>query len=423
MKIGKLQIIIIALAIAAGIFAILVFAGVIPGFSGSSSKNKISLTMWGAISERALQSALIDLKSSKYNIEISYQEKNPATFENEFVDALARQKGPDLVIFPSEMILPEKNKLQIIPFETIGERLFRDTFADGTELLLTEAGVAGFPILIDPLVLYWNKDIFRNKSIADSPKTWNEFLTTSQTLTEFGSAGNISRAGSALGIETNVNHFKEIISLLVLQTGSPIVDPKTLRVNFDGMKDALRFFAEFSDPQKFSYSWAKSMPESEDAFLKESLAMYFGFGSQYPSIKERNPHLNFDISQVPQILNGRLSLTYGKFYSVGIVNQTKNYDGALRAIQVIASKEQAQKISEGAFMAPARRDLLKEGATNAPLQTIFKQAIKFRSWLDINYAKTSEIFAGMVKSVYTRVKTEEQAARDAKELLDALYNQ
>jgi len=74
-------------------------------------------------------------------------------------------------------------------------------------------------------------------------------------------------------------------------------------------------------------------------------------------------------------------------------------------------------------MAPARRDLLKEGATNAPLQTIFKQAIKFRSWLDINYAKTSEIFAGMVKSVYTRVKTEEQAARDAKELLDALYNQ
>jgi len=42
MKIGKLQIIIIALAIAAGIFAILVFAGVIPGFSGSSSKNKVS---------------------------------------------------------------------------------------------------------------------------------------------------------------------------------------------------------------------------------------------------------------------------------------------------------------------------------------------------------------------------------------------
>src|SRR3989344_5716434 len=104
MKIGKLQIIIIALAIAAGGFAILVFAGVIPGFSGSSSKNKISLAMWGTISEHALQSALIDLKSSKYNIEISYQEKNPATFENEFVDALARQKGPDLVIFKCRWI-------------------------------------------------------------------------------------------------------------------------------------------------------------------------------------------------------------------------------------------------------------------------------------------------------------------------------
>lgn len=423
MKIGKLQIIITVIAVAAGVFAVLVFSGVIPGYSGSGSKNKISLTMWGTISEKALQSTLIDLRTSKYNIEISYQKKNPATFEEDFIDALARRVGPDLIIFPSEMILPEKNKLQIIPFETVGERLFMDTFADGTELLLTENGAAGLPILIDPVVLYWNKDVFRNKSIADSPKTWNEFLTTSQTLTESDGAGNILRSGSALGIESNIAHFKEIISLLVLQTGSPIVDPKTHRINFDGMKEALRFYAEFSDPQKFSYSWAKSMPQSEDAFLKESLAMYFGFGSEYPSIQEKNPHLNFDISEAPQILNGKLSLTYGKFYSVGITSQAKNFAGAFSAVQALASKEQAAKMSEGAFMAPARRDLLKEGTTNAPLQTIFKQAIKFRSWLDVNYEKTSEIFAGMVKSVYTRAKTEEQATRDAKDQLDALYNQ
>src|SRR3989338_447556 len=422
MKIGKVQIIITALAIAAGIFAVLVFAGVIPGLNNSSSKNKISLTMWGTISGKAMQPTLLDLKGSAYNIEISYTEKNPATFESEFVDALARQSGPDIVIFPSEMILPEQNKLKAIPFETVGERIFRDTFADGTELLLTEKGVLGLPILIDPMVVFWNKDIFRNKSIADSPKTWNEFLTTSQTLTELGSDGNISRAGSALGIETNVNHFKEIISILILQTGSPIIDSKTFRFDSGGMRDALRFFIEFSDPQKFSYSWAKSMPKSQDAFLKESLAMYFAFGSEYPSIKEKNPHLNFDISEVPQILNGKLSLTYGKFYSLGIVNQTKNYAGALRAIQAIASKEEVRKISELSFMAPARRDLLREGTKSAPLQTNFTQAIKFRSWLDINYEKTNEIFANMVKSVYTRVKTEDQATRDAKDQLDVLYS-
>src|SRR3990172_408429 len=373
MKIGKVQIIITALAIAAGIFGVLVFAGVIPGLNNSSSKNKISLTMWGTISGKAMQPTLLDLKGSAYNIEISYTEKNPATFESEFVDALARQSGPDIVIFPSEMILPEQNKLKAIPFETVGERLFRDTFADGTELLLTEKGVLGLPILIDPMVLFWNKDIFRNKSIADSPKTWNEFLTTSQTLTELGSDGNISRAGSALGIETNVNHFREIMSILILQTGSPIIDSKTFRFDSGGMRDALRFFIEFSDPQKFSYSWAKSMPKSQDAFLKESLAMYFAFGSEYPSIKEKNPHLNFEIS-------------------------------------------------EFSFIAPARRDLLREGTKNSPLQTNFTQAIKFRSWLDINYEKTSEIFANMVKSVYTRVKTEDQATRDAKDQLDVLYS-
>jgi len=66
MKIGKLQIIIIALAIAAGIFAILVFAGVIPGFSGSSSKNKISLTMWGSY-KRACFAVCLD-RSKKFQI-------------------------------------------------------------------------------------------------------------------------------------------------------------------------------------------------------------------------------------------------------------------------------------------------------------------------------------------------------------------
>lgn len=432
MKISKLQVIIIAIALAAALVAVLIFSGILPGLGTFRSSAPKKITLWGTVPEEVLFQSLADLKRQPYNIETLYVRKDPANFENELINALAREAGPDVIIFPSEFILKHRDKLEPLPLEVLNERIFKDTFADGAELLIRPEGILGLPFLVDPVMLYWNRDLFKNKSISAPPKTWDEFLSSAQSLTEIDGSGNIVKSGAALGVETNVRHFKEILSLLILQTGAPIIDAKTLKASFresgaeasgpDAVEMALRFYAEFSNPQKASYSWSRVLPPSRDAFTRELLAIYFGFGSEFSQIRQLNPHLNFDIASVPQIKGGKLNLTYGKFWSLGITKQSQDLASSLEAIKFLINKDQLNKISKGLGLAPSRRDLLSERIENPVLTAIFREAVKFKSWLDADYAKTSEIFGQMIKSVYTGAKSENQASRDAKLQLDSLYN-
>ena len=425
---GKLQIILLSVGAAAAFVAVLIFAGVLPGF-GTDTKELKTATMWGTIPKQNMEGILDKLGVAPYAIEINYQQKNPATFERDLIEALAEQAGPDIIIFPSELILEYRDKLTPLPEEFITERIFRDTFSDGTEILIQESGeILGLPYLIDPLVFYYNRDLFRNESIASAPKTWDAFVSASRRLTKINN-GAITQSGAPLGLESNVKNFKEIISLLVLQTGAPIVE-RSLKVSFspqgssaDTVQSALRFYTDFSNIQKTSYSWSKAMPNSNEAFYRELAATYLGFGSEYPRMKIENPHLNFDITSVPQISGGKLSLTYGKFLSLGIIEQSRNKTVALEAIKLLVAGENVKEVSSNTYLAPSRRDLLGSGTGNAILDTIYREAVKFKSWPDIEYARTSGIFSQMIQSVYTGAKSEAEASRDAKSQLEALYNQ
>ncbi|MEK7162634.1 MAG: hypothetical protein AAB730_02140, partial [Patescibacteria group bacterium] len=234
-----------------------------------------------------------------------------------------------------------------------------------------------------------------------------------------------------LGLESNVRNFKEILSLLTLQAGSPLIDPSTLKVVFrppsqpsgpDPVESALRFYTEFSNPQKASYSWSRLLTNSREAFSQEILAMYFGFGSESAAIRQLNPHLNFDLAGVPQIKGGKLNLTYGRLFSLGIVKQSRASEASLEAVKFLIEREQLLKTSQSLGLAPSRRDLLSQKPGNPVLETIFREAIKFKTWLDIDSVKTSEIFSQMIKSVHSGSKTENQASRDAKIQFEALYN-
>src|SRR3989344_2259644 len=432
MKFNKVQIALIVIALAATLVADLIFAGLIPGLGPSGQKETRQVLMWGTFPSRILQEAFQELERPPKNIEVSYEEKDPATFEAELINALARQAGPDLVIFPAEFILKHKDKLASISSDLISERLFRDTFADGTETLIRPEGIIGLPFLIDPLVLYYNRDLFRNEAVSSPPKTWDEFLVTSQKLTKLDSVGVLARSGAALGLESNVRNFKEILSLLILQTGSPLIDSTTLKVGFrpqsqpsgpDPVESSLRFYTEFSNPQKASYSWSRSWPNSREAFSQEILAMYFGFGSESALLRQLNPHLNFDLAGVPQIKGGKLNLTYGRLFSLGIVKQSRASEASFEVIQFLLERERLLNTSQRLGLAPSRRDLLSQRPENPILETIFREAVKFKTWLDIDYEKTSEIFAAMIKSVNNKAKTENQASRDAKEQFESLYSE
>ena len=93
------------------------------------------------------------------------------------------------------MVLKNKDKISPIPFAYYPERDFRDNFVDISNLFIDQknGGLAAFPFLIDPMVMYWNKDLFSSAGISQPPQNWEDFSEDVKTFTEKNEAGNITQ--------------------------------------------------------------------------------------------------------------------------------------------------------------------------------------------------------------------------------------
>ncbi len=429
---SKFQIIIIIIFVAVGIVAVLIFAGILPGFKKQGSGgNEIKVSMWGIFSENKIRSLVSDFNDkNKNSFKINYSEKKVSDYENELLDALASGQGPDIWVLTQDAILKNKNKIYPISFDSYKERDFRDNFLDSAELFLDlkNKNAIGLPIAVDPIVLYWNRDLFSSTGIAKPPQYWDEFLTDVQVLTKRDDAGNIIQAGAALGEFTNVKNAKDILSMLILQTGNSIVNKDTLEVvlgekgdnALDPTESSIRFFNEFSNPSKSSYSWNKALPDSKTMFINGSLAMYFGYGSELDDIKQKNPHLNFDIAVVPQIRDGKVMATFGKIYSLVISKNSSQIQTAFPTITALSAKDFSKSFSEETGLGSASRNVLAAVANDPILSIIYKSSVMSRAWLEPNPETAYEIFKNMVESTATgRVKISE-AVSQAKNQLEQL---
>ncbi len=427
---SKFNLIVIAILMALALIAVLMLSGVIPGFSlGGGGGSAVPVTMWGTIPYGQVSELIINLNDNNKNLfAITYIQKNPATYDEELIDALASGKGPDLWVLREDSILKNKNKIVPISFESFSERAFKDSFIGEGELFLSKNGIIALPFTIDPIILYWNRDLFTSADISQPPKSWDEFVSASPKMTLRDSGGNITQAGSALGEFKNIDHSQDIVSLLILQTNNPIVDPVELKATLtesagqpvNPAENAVRFFTEFSDPAKTTYSWNRSLSGSQKAFIAGTLAMYFGYASEYKDIAAKNPHLNFDVSEVPQIKNSSIKATFGRMEGLAVSKVSSSASAAMSAAIKLTEKNSIAKISGILFLPPVRRDLLSESAKDPALSVFYKSAIMSKGWLNPEAQESLNIFRSLIEDTITGKKKISEAVRDASNKLNIL---
>ncbi len=423
---SKFQIIFITCILLLIVLALLVFSGIIPGLPGRERGDPTPLVMWGTFSKSNIEQTLGILNTENKNIFfVKYFEKDSETYENELINALASGKGPDIFFLTQDLILKHSDKLHQISFESFSERDFKDTFIDASEILLTNQGIMAVPIFVDPIVLYWNKDLFSKAGLAESPKDWQDFLNFSQLLTKSDEAGNIFESGTAMGEFSNIKNAKDIFSMLILQSGNKIVESKTFELKFgqkgssflDPVTSALTFYTSFSNPSKVSYSWNRALPNSVDRFVSGKLAMYFDYGSKIYSIRQKNPHLNFDVTKVPQVEDAIFEASFGRLHSLAVSKLSPNTNQATHAVYSFLDKDIWEKLQSNVSLPPASRDLLAKGNTDPFMSVFYKSAIQSRSWLEPDSERVSEIFKNMIESIVTGKKSISRSAIDAKILL------
>jgi len=394
------------------VVAVLIFAGVLPGFKKNPEGLSGEVLLWGTVPLEVMQPLLGELNNNYGNeFRILYEEKSAGTFENDLLDALAAGAGPDLFILPHNLILRHEDKVSPISFELISERDFKNTFIEQGELYMTKSYTRALPLYSDPLIMYWNRDMFSSANIAKPPEFWDELIAMVPRLSEVGNSKQIIQSAVSLGEFSNVLHAKDILSMLILQTGNKITDfdiegkiQPVLTELVEGfssqpVESVLRFYTEFSNPAKPVYSWNRSIVNSKEAFISEELAIYFGYASELDEIRTKNPHLNFDVAVVPQIRDIKNRLTYGNMGAIAIAKKSDNPQTAVAVSFILSGRDFAQSLSNALGIAPARRDLLSIRQSDAFKSIFYESALLSRGWLDPDPNKTYMIFKNMVENV------------------------
>lgn len=397
--------------IVTGIFAGLIVIGVIifsiarSGTGGPPS----SVTIWGTYDRISFEAYLQEIFGGDDAISVTYQQKRAATFESELLEALASGKGPDVIFLPHDFLYQYRNLLYPIPYETYSERAYLDTFVGAGEIFMGAGGIYGLPFMIDPLILYWNRDILESEGIAAPPRYWHEFVGLSERLSRKDEKGNLVRSTVAFGEFVNVSHAKDILSLLFLQAGNPLVQRtgtgflsllnEKLGQELPPVEAALRFYTDFANPSKSLYSWNRSLPISESRFLSGDLAFYIGFASEVEKIKQKNPNLNYDVVALPQLSTSKNQITYADLTALALTKNVKNYTAALRVITELTSADAEARLVRFTKLPPTRRDLLSVLPKDPYLSIFYGAAVRARSWLDPDPESTANIFQSLVETV------------------------
>jgi ABC-type glycerol-3-phosphate transport system substrate-binding protein len=438
---SNFQTVLVAVFLAFFVFAVLIFSGAIKLGDSSKSSGTLSgrVVIWGTFPNSSMSEVLTNIGSSNKDLNITYVNKNISTYQQDLIEAFANNKGPDLFIITPDMIARNNNFIYKIPYVSYPQKLFQDTFMDGASIYTDSEGVVGIPLVVDPLVLYYNKDILSNEGLVAPIKTWDELFTLNSVLTKKDNSGFISRSMIALGQYGNVTNVKDILASLLIQNDNPIVrrrvdeqnriiytsllNTNPSRTSVSPMEAVIRFFTEFSNPSNTAYSWNRSLPSSLDMFTSGKLAFYIGRASELFKIESINPNLSFDVTDLPQIKDSPTKRTYGEIYGVVINKRSSNLSSAFGVIGAFSQGENAKSLSVALSIPPTLRALLADKPTDNPyLFTFFNSALISRSWLDPDKEKSSLIFQELIENVLSNNLSVNEAIGKAQGQLELLLN-
>lgn len=409
MKLTNFQLALIGIFILFIVIAVMIFSGAIKlGSKKNTDLYQGKVVVWGTLPSSSVRDVFTSLQGQYDKLTISYVERNSDTYVADIAEALASGNGPDVFFVSNENLLAEANKIYVTPYQSFPLRTYNSLYVDGGQLFLNNEGVMAYPVTIDPLVLYWNKDLFNTAGLVTPPATWEEIYKYASALSKRTANGVLTQSAISFGGYQNVTHAKDIIAALLMQSGDSIVkknDDGTYSAVLGGYlpntkirpaESVLRFYTEFTNPAGQYYSWSSSFPSSYNSFIAGDLAMYVGYSSEIYGIRERNPNLNFDVTRLPQLQNATTPLTFGKIYGASVSKATKNLPSALLVAQSLSGKDAVISITSKMSTLPVRRDLLLAPPEDPFLSSFYQSALLARSWYDPNPKSTDAIFSSMV---------------------------
>lgn len=333
----KIIIIVLSLSIVLG-FLFWKFGPSISFFNQAKPKGPITITYWGLWEDENLIKGVIDnYQKENPGVSIEYVKQSSVNYRTRVQAQIKESVGPDvfrihntwLPMFLKEgSLFPAPGDiLAVADYKNLFYPVAHDSFVKNNQIFAV-------PYAIDGLALYYNESMLNGVG-GVPPKTWQEFMDLATKMTVKDETG-IKTAGAALGGTGNIDHWSDILGLLLMQ--QPGVDLNN--VASPAVVEILRFYTGFiTDPRR--KVWDKNLPNSTEMFASNRLGFYFAPSWRAHELRVMNPNLVFKVAPVPQ-LPGR-NVGWATFWAEAVSAKSQNPTEAWKFVKYLAS-EQAEKL-------------------------------------------------------------------------------
>lgn len=432
------------------IFALFITMG--QGCSGGDETveaEPVTLEYWRVFDgEDAFEDIIADYEALHPNVDINYTKLRFDEYEDELLRAMAEGRGPDIFTIHNtwmgeyqSRILPMPSSLTVTYEEQRGSlrretvtvareettpsmRNLSDTFVDQVledvvleyqpdPKLEAQERVYGLPLSVDSLALFYNKDLFNAAGVATPPVMWSEddFYAKVAALTQYDAAGEVQQSAIAMGRSDNVERATDIVSLLMMQVDTEMVDERG-RINFQNVPasaeegtfptlNALQFYTDFADPTKEVYTWNNTYANSFEAFANGDTAMFLGYSYHIPLLRTTAPKLNFATAKVPQIspdVNQQVNFAN---YWVEVASANTEYpDWAWDFILFETNEENVSTYLDSAKHPAAHKGLIASQLDDEDLGPFAEQTLIARSWYHgLDAAAAEEALSDLIDQI------------------------
>lgn len=405
------------------------------GGGGGVALEEVDLEIWGVFDDKAPYDTIIDnYRLLHPNVKITYRKLRFDEYEDELIRAFAEGRGPDIFAIHNTwmegykgLIQPMPNSITVTEQEvrgsvrrevvvvekektTMSNRELRETYVEQVERdvirdyqpdpdLDPEERIFGLPLALDTLSLFYNRDLLDSAGFPSPPETWSDFQAMVPELTTYDLNGEPIQSGAAMGTSANVERSIDILSLLMMQTGTEMTDergrvafhtvPADAPSGFIPALNALEFYTDYANPTKEVYSWNESMTNSFDAFANGQAAFFLGYSYHVPLLRTTAPRLNFSISHVPQI-DGTREVNYANYWVEVVADSSDFSDWAWDFLLFASDEENVVSYLEESRKPTAHRSLIPSQLEDEEIGVFVDQVLTAESWYQGSDANAAE---------------------------------
>ncbi|MDD4026571.1 MAG: extracellular solute-binding protein [Candidatus Shapirobacteria bacterium] len=377
------------------IIAIIVFNLI----KGSDSSKLVTLNYWGLWEDESVMNGIIaDFESKNPNIKINYKRNQLNGYAGRLNGRLAKsgetEDVPDIFRIHNTWLPMFRDNLAAVPTEVVTAIGLENDFFDVYKSDLKENGqYLSVPLMYDGLVMFYNPSLLE-KAQVKVPNNWWDLKKSAVKITERDADGKIKVAGAAIGTVENVDHWSDIVGLMMKQNG---VDLNTLSAdNEKKLKDVLDFYTLFKTSDKV---WDESLPNSTQYFASGNLGFYFGPSWRIFDIQTLNPNLDFQVTSLPQLptnastptdkIGAEAELTnihWSTYWTEGINNKSKYQKEAWKFLEYLSSTEGLEKMYQADSLIRSfgqiypRKSMVEKISSNTKIKPFVDTANNASSW-------------------------------------------